>query len=101
MANNDLERFIRKLKTSRRKTTGRASCQGYILRFGASVALLNDSLSELEVLFRLRLIGHDAFHLCYQLIRIFRDRLSLKRCLSRNFKVCIRAIEIEWAKISV
>ena len=38
--NNDLERFIRKLKTAHRKTTGRASCQGYIVRYGAYVALL-------------------------------------------------------------
>jgi hypothetical protein len=99
--NNDLERFIRRLKTSHRKTTGRASCQGYIVRYGAYVALLNDSLSELEVLVRLRIVGHDAFRLCYRQIRSFRDRLSLKRSLSKNFNVCIRALELEWAKIPV
>jgi len=99
--NNDLERFIRQLKIAHRKTTGRASCQGYIVRYGAYVALINDSLSENEALFRLRLVKHDAFGLCYRQIRSFRDRLSLKRSLSRNFKVCIRAIELEWAKISV
>ena len=99
--NNDLERFIRQLKTSHRKTTGRASCQGYIVRYGAYVALLNDSLSEHEVLFGFGFVKNDAFRLCYRQIRSFRDRLSLKRSLSKNFNVCIRALELEWAKISV
>jgi hypothetical protein len=71
------------------------------VRYGAYVALLNDSLSELEVLVWLRLVGYDAFRLCYRQIRSFRDRLSLKRSLFKNFNVCIRALEIEWAKIPV
>jgi hypothetical protein len=99
--NNDLERFIRKLKVAHRKTTGRVSCQGYIVRYGAYVALLDDSLSQSEVLFRLRLVGDDAFRRCFCQIRGFRGRLSLKRSLSRNFNVCIRALELEWAKIPV
>jgi hypothetical protein len=99
--NNDLERFIRSLKTAHRKTTGRASCQGYIIRYGAYVALLNDSLSGSELLFRLRLVEHGAFRRCYQQIRRFRLRLSLKHSLARNFKVYVRALELEWAKIPV
>jgi hypothetical protein len=99
--NNDLERFIRKLKVAHRKTTGRASCQGYIVRYGAYVALLDDSLSENEMLFRLQLVGYDAFCQYLRQIRSFRCRLSLKRSLSRNFDVCIRALRLEWAKISV
>jgi hypothetical protein len=63
--NNDLERFIRKLKTSHRKTTGRASCLGYIVRYGAYVALLNDSVSEGKMLVRLRLVEYGVFCRCY------------------------------------
>jgi hypothetical protein len=99
--NNDLERFIRKLKTARRKTTGRASCQGYIIRYGAYVVLLNDALSQSDVLFRLRLVGNGAFRESYGQIRGFRCRLSFKRSLSKNFNGCIRALGLEWAKISV
>lgn len=99
--NNDLERFIRKLKVAHRKVTGRASCQGFIVRYGAYVALLDDSLSQSEVLFRLRLVGYGAFRRCFCQIRAFRGRLSLKRCLSRNFDVYIRALELEWSKIPV
>ena len=99
--NNDLERFIRKLKTSHRKTTGRASCQGYIVRYGAYVALLNDGVSESEMLFKLRLVEYGAFRQCYGQIRSFRFRLSFKRCLSEDFKGFLCSLEQEWAKISV
>jgi hypothetical protein len=99
--NNDLERFIRKLKVSHRKITGRASCQGYIIRYGAYVALLKDSVSQEEMLFRLRLVGYGAFRRCYCEIRSFRCRLSFKRRLSLNFKGFLCGLEQEWAKISV
>jgi hypothetical protein len=55
--NNDLERFIRKLKVSHRKITGRASCQGYIIRYGAYVALLNDSLVKMKCCLGCDLLG--------------------------------------------
>lgn len=72
MTNNDLERFIRKLKVAHRKTTGRASCQGYIVRYGAYVALLNGSLSQGEVLLGLRFVGYDVFCRCFCQIMAFR-----------------------------
>lgn len=97
--NNDLERFIRKLKTAHRKTTGRASCQGYIVRYGAYVALLDDSVSEVEMLFRLRFVEYGVFRRCYGEIRSFRCRLSFKRCLSEDFNGFLCGLEQEWAKI--
>lgn len=99
--NNDLERFIRKLKVSHRKTTGRASCQEYIIRYGAYVALLKDSLSQEEMLVRVRLAEYGTFRRCYCEIRSFRYRLSFKRCLSDDFKGFLCSLEQEWAKIPV
>ena len=99
--NNDLERFIRKLKISHRKTTGRASCQGFIVRYGAYVALLNDSLCQEELLFMLRLVEFGAFRRCYCEIRSFRQRLSFKRFLSDDFKGFLGVLEHEWAKMTV
>lgn len=99
--NNDLERFIRKLKTAHRKTTGRASCQGYIVRYGAYVSLLNDSVSAIDMLFRVRLVKFGVFRRCFCEIRSFRRRLSFKRCLSWNFNGFLSALEQEWAKIPV
>jgi hypothetical protein len=44
--NNDLETYISSLKKIHRKTTGRASCQGFIIRYGAYVALLDPLVSQ-------------------------------------------------------
>lgn len=99
--NNDLERFNRKLKIAHRKTTGRASCQGYIVRYGAYVALLDDSVSEVQMLVKLRFVEYMDFRRCFGEIRSFRRRLSFKRCLSEDFNGFLCALEKEWAKISV
>ena len=99
--NNDLERFIRKLKVNHRKTTGRSSCQGYVIRYGAYVALLDESMCQQELLFRLRIVDYEVFRQCYCEIRSFRRRLSFKRCLSDDFKGFLCALEQEWAKIVV
>jgi len=99
--NNDLERFNRKLKIAHRKTTGRASCQSYIVRYGAYVALLDDSVSEAQVLVKIRSVEYSDFRQYFGEIRSFRCRLSFKRCLSEDFNGFLCALEKEWAKIAV
>ena len=52
------------------------------------------------MLFRLWFVGHGAFCRYLRKNRRFRCGLSFKRSLSRNFNVCIRALEFECAKMS-
>lgn len=99
--NNDLEVYIRSLKVAHRKTTGRVSCQGYIVRYGAYVALLDSSVCQRERLFRLRGVPYGAFRLCFGEIRSFRFRLSFKHGLSRDLEGFLLAQERCWAKIAV
>ena len=99
--NNDLERFIRWLKVSHRKTTGRASCQNFVVRYGAFVVLLDGGLSCDEVLLRFRSVGYGVFRQCFSEIRAFRCRVGFKRRLVKNFKSCICALESEWVKTVV
>ena len=96
--NNDLEVYIRSLKVAHRKTTGRVSCQGYIVRYGAYVALLDSSVSQGRMLFRLRLVGYREFRRCFVEIRSFRGRLSFKRNMSGNLSGFLCALEHDWAK---
>lgn len=96
--NNDLETYISSLKTIHRKTTGRASCQEYIIRYGAYVALLNPLASQVDVLFRLRLVGYEAFHGCFMEIRSFRGRLSFKRALKEDLTGFLCGLELDWTK---
>ena len=99
--NNELEVYIRSLKTSYRKTTGRSSCQEYILRYGAYVCLLDSLASQEGMLFRLRQVDYGAFRKCFFEIRSFRDRLSFKRVLSEDLNGFLCALELDWAKVAV
>jgi hypothetical protein len=99
--NNDLEVYNRSLKAAHRKTTGRASCQGYIVRYGAYVALLDSSLCQRETLVGLRSVSYEAFRLCYGEIRSFRLRLSFKRSLSKDLEGFLLSQELSWAKTAV
>lgn len=84
--NNDLEVYNRGLKAAYRKTTGRSSCQRYIVRYGAYVALLDSSLCQRETLARLRSVPYGVFRLCYGELRSFRFRLSFKQSLSKDLE---------------
>jgi hypothetical protein len=99
--NNDLEVYNRGLKSAHRKTTGRASCQGYIVRYGAYVALLDVSDSQKETLRRFRSVPHRLFRLCFVEIRRFRKRLSFKRRLSSDLEGFLLSQELSWATASV
>lgn len=99
--NNDLEVYIRKLKAMQRKTTGRASCQGHIVRYGAYVALLDSDVSLKETLFQLRSVPYGAFRLCFGEIRSFRFRISFKQSLSKNLEGFLWSQEMCWAKTAV
>jgi len=99
--NNDLERFNRKLKSAHRKTTGRASCQGFIVRYGSYVAFLDSSVSQRETLFRLCRVPYGDFRLCYLEIRSFKLRLSFKRCINKDLGGFLRDLEQLWAEMAV
>jgi hypothetical protein len=99
--NNDLERFICKLKVSCRKITGRVSTQSYVLRYGACTALFEDGLRQSEVLGRFQFVEYAGFALCYGRLHGFSVGGSLRRCLAKNFKGYIRGLEAVWAKTAV
>jgi hypothetical protein len=99
--NNDLEVFNRSLKAAHRKTTGRASCQGYIVRYGAYVALLDSSVCQRDTLVGLRSVSYGAFRRCFVEIRSFRFRISFKQSLMKDLEGFLRSQELCWAKIAV
>jgi hypothetical protein len=96
--NNELEAYISSLKKIHRKTTGRASCQGYIILYGAHVALMNPLDSQVDMLFRLRLVGYWTFRQRFMEIRSLRGRLCFKRALKEDLTEFLCALELDWAK---
>jgi hypothetical protein len=99
--NNDLEGYNSRLKAAHRKTTGRISCQGYIVRYGAYVALLDSTICQREMLARFCCVSYGVFWLCFGTIRQFRLRLSFKRSLSKDLEGFLHSQELSWAKTAV
>ena len=99
--NNDLERFIRCLKVTFRKITGRASCHGFVVRYGAFVALLDGSLSYDEVFGRFRVVGYGVFRECFGEVWSFRCWVSFWCWLVGGFMGCVDALEAQCVRVVV
>lgn len=59
--NNDLERFMRFLKSGQRRISGRQNVHDPILRYGAFLAFLDPQENEALLLERLLAVSHEAF----------------------------------------
>jgi hypothetical protein len=59
--NNDLEQFIRRIKTGQRRITGRKNVQDFVLRYGSFAAFVDFAESEEELRNRLAQVGQADF----------------------------------------
>ena len=59
--NNELERYIRQIKMSQRRVSGRKNVQDFIIRYGAYAALVDEAESLDELLLRLEQIDQAEF----------------------------------------
>lgn len=75
--NNDLERFMRFLKSGQRRISGRHNVHDTMIRYGAFLAFLDHQETEAQLLARLAIVSHDAF---------LRERQILQTALLREQK---------------
>ena len=59
--NNELERYIRQIKMSQRRVSGRKNVQDFIIRYGAYAALVDEAESLDELLLRLEQVDQAEF----------------------------------------
>lgn len=59
--NNDLEQFIRRIKTGQRRITGRKNVQDFVLRYGSFAAFVDYAESEEELRNRLAQVSQEDF----------------------------------------
>jgi hypothetical protein len=76
--NNELERFIRQLKMSQRRVSGRKNVQDFIIRSGAYAALVDEAESFDELLLRLEQVDQAEF---------LKERQQLNLTLLQEVKV--------------
>ena len=96
--NNDLETFLRRIKTGQRRVGGRKNVHDFIIRYGRYVAYIDHQESLDDLLARLRQVSHDDF---------LRERQDLDTALLREQKrfrsrhrraIYLRELEGRWTK---
>ena len=94
--NNDLETYLRRIKSGQRRVTGRKNVHNFIIRYGPYVACVDYRESADELLARLQQVSHDDF---------LRERRALDTALLREQKRhrfrhhkadYLRALEARW-----
>jgi len=75
--NNDLERYMRRIKTGHRRVTGRKNVHDFLIRYGRYAACVDYRENVDDLLARLRQVSHDDF---------LRERRALDTALLREQK---------------
>jgi hypothetical protein len=75
--NNDLERYMRRIKTGHRRITGRKNVHDFIIRYGRYAACVDYRESVDDLLVRLRQVSHK---------NLLRERRALDTALLREQK---------------
>jgi len=94
--NNELETFLRRLKTGQRRITGRKNVHDFVVRYGCFAASIDDSECQEVLLARLRQVPYEAFvRERNQLVAT--QELAEKRHRFRHRRaVFLRELETRW-----
>jgi hypothetical protein len=97
--NNELERYMRRIKTGQRRISGHKNVHDFLIRYGRYAAFVDYQESLDELLVRLRQVSHDDF---------LRERRSLDTALLREQKRhrfrhhqadYLKELEERWAEV--
>lgn len=96
--NNELETFIRRIKTSQRRVSGRRNVHDFILRYGAYVTYVDYQEREVELLARLQEINQTSFLEQRRKLdaNLLRERKRFR--FRRRREVYLRDLEQRWAQ---
>ena len=95
--NNDMERFLRKLKGQHRRITGRRSWNQYILRYGAHVAFHDAADAPATVLRRLRLVPYSLYRRNRNQWRASQEPARQRSRYRRNPTGYLSRLEAAWS----
>jgi hypothetical protein len=96
--NNELETFLRRLKTEQRRITGRKNVHAFIVRYGRFVAFLDDSESQQALLARLRQVPLDDFNRERERLDMSQDVEQKRYRFRHRQTMWLTALEARWAE---
>jgi len=96
--NNDLETFLRDLKTGQRRITGRKAVHDFILRYGRYAAFVDYAESQEELFARLCQVSDDAFAKECVALRLVEAQLQLRHRFQHHRETLLCELEQRWEK---
>jgi len=95
--NNELETFLRRLKTTQRRITGRKNVQDFIVRYGQYAAFLDDRESQDDLLARLRQVPLADFARERTGLEVIQEQAQKWHRFRHRQQVFLTDLETRWA----
>jgi hypothetical protein len=94
--NNELETFLRRLKTNQRRITGRKNVHDFIVRYGQFAAYLDDSESQEALLARLRQVPLADFQRERAGLDIIQEQAQKRHRFRHRQQLFLADLETRW-----
>jgi hypothetical protein len=94
--NNELETFLRRLKTGQRRITGRKNVHDFIVRYGRFAAFLDDTESQAALLSRLSEVPLDAFEQERAQLDLIQEVAGKRHRFRHDQPIFLAALETRW-----
>jgi hypothetical protein len=94
---NEMETFLRRLKTGQRRVTGRKNVHDFIVRYGRFAAFLDDTESQQALLTRLLQVPLSAFEQVRAELDRFQELEQKRHRFRHDQPVFLAALETRWA----
>jgi hypothetical protein len=95
--NNEMETFLRRLKTGQRRITGRKNVHDFIVRYGRFAAFLDDAESQQALLTRLLQVPLSAFEQVRTELAMSQELEQKRHRFRHNQPIFLVALETRWA----
>jgi len=95
--NNELETFLRRLKTGQRRVTGRKKVHDFIVRYGRYAAFCDPQESHESLLTRLSQVSHDEFLRERADLAAMQERTAKRHRFRHRQRVFLQELEARWA----
>jgi len=98
--NNELERFMRQLKTGQRRITGRKKVHDWIVRYGSYAACIDYSESEADLLARLKEVADADFQTQRRALSLTLERERTVYRFRHHRARFLVDLEARWAEVT-
>lgn len=97
--NNELEQYMRRIKTGQRRVTGRKNVQDFLLRYGRYVTCVDERESLADLITRLQQVDQAAFLQERQALTLILQRERKRFRFRRRREVHLANLEQQWETV--